>query len=71
MWTGDELTEPSAFRSLARECKNDRLRAPFVAPHVSEEPMVLKVLERLRFFKEVLCLWNVACLFSLNKKLRR
>ena len=31
----------------------------------------LKVLERLRFFKEVLCLRNVAGLFSLNKKLRR
>ena len=40
MWTGDELTEPNAFRSLARECKNGRLRAAFMAPHVSEESMV-------------------------------
>ena len=40
MWTGNELKEPSAFQSLARECKNGRLRAAFVVPHVSEESMV-------------------------------
>ena len=51
MWTGTELTEPSAFRSLARECKNGRLRAAFVAPHVSEESGVFKALERLRALK--------------------
>ena len=51
VWTGDELTEPSAFRSLARECKNGRLRAAFVAPHVSEESMVLQMLERLRLLR--------------------
>ena len=54
MWTGDELTEPSAFRSLARECKNGRLRAAFMAPHLSEDSMVLKVLERLRALKDPL-----------------
>ena len=29
MWTRDELAEPSAFRSLARECKHGLLRASF------------------------------------------
>ena len=48
MWTGGELAEPSACRSLARESKNGRLRSAFVAPHVSEESMILKVLDRLR-----------------------
>ena len=45
-WTGDELTEPSAFQSIARECKNGRLRAAFVAPS-----MVFKALERLRLLR--------------------
>ena len=44
-------TEPSAFRSLARECKNGRLRAAFVAPHVSQESVVFEALERLRASK--------------------
>ena len=70
MWTGDELTELSDFRSLARECQNGRLRAALVAPHVSQEPMVLKTLERFRLLR-VLCLWSVAGLFSLNEILRR
>ena len=70
MWTGDELTELSDFRSLARECKNGRLRAALVAPHVSQEPVVLKTLERFRLLR-VLCLWSVAGLFSLNEILRR
>ena len=51
MWSGTELTDPSAFRSLARERKNSQLRAAFVAPHVSEESVVLRVLERLRFVR--------------------
>ena len=54
VWTGTELTEPSAFRSLARECKNRRLRAAFVTPHVSEEFVLFKALERLRAPKDPL-----------------
>ena len=49
VWTGDELAEPNAFRSLAHDCKNGPLRAAFVAPHGSEESMILEVLDRLRF----------------------
>ena len=63
MWTGTELTESSAFRSLAHECKNGRLRAASVAPRVSQESVVFKALERLRALNGLFLL-NVAGRFS-------
>ena len=41
----------SALQTLARESKNGRLRAAFLAPHVSEEALALKVLRRLRYLR--------------------
>ena len=71
MKTGDELTEPSAFRSLARECKNGRRRAAFVAPHVSEEPMVFERLIHSRGPLLVECGWSFFSQQEIAKMRRR
>ena len=47
-WTREDLISTSALRTPAREKKMGRLRAAFVAPHVSKESLALQALRRLR-----------------------
>ena len=71
-WTVVDLTTtPSALRTLARECKNGRLRAAFVSPHVSEESVALKVIRRHRLLKGPLLSGMWPFLMSPDRKLPR